>query len=106
MEHGKDTHLISINDEQNLIWKSAKQRSSDGFVNKGKSKRIPGDVRQSCLDGQEKLQAKPGDLCLVPIKGLTQFGFGLRPKDQLARHVRLRSLAFTWLQGEPSRGFA
>ena len=105
VKHGKDDDVMLAKGKEDFIRESPEKCSARGLVDERMLERIPEDTGQCRVNGQKELRAKPLNPGFIPFKGFAQFGFRLRPNDQLARHTRLLMRVRTSLQGDPSPGF-
>ena len=66
--------------------------------------RISENGVESSVQGKQELFAEAGDPAVIPIEGLRDIDFGIRPDYQLAVHDRVLILSRTTDQGEPAAG--
>ncbi len=104
MKNSQNHNMTLLNDIEDPIRESPKQRSSDCIVDRSRGQRKAFDERKAGIHRAQEINAEAGVLFFVPKIGIREICFGLRPNDHLHDQARLRIFFLTSAQGEPADG--
>ena len=98
-----DDHVV-VNDEEHLVGESPCQRASRVSMHRGVLEWVSEDGVYGRIDGHKEILTHAWYALLVPVEGLLEVCFCLRPDDQPVSHLRRAILSRTTGQGEPAVG--